>query len=72
MEVTGLDHPDEMKEEYARVCDRVLRMIARVKDGESPPAGELDEIAADVALLKTALFPPCPYDFVARLPAILN
>ena len=72
MEVTDLDHPDEMKEEYARVCERVLRMLERLGDGESPAAAELEEIAADVAMLKTALCAPCPYDFVAKLPKFLN
>jgi len=72
MEVTDLEHPDEMKEEYARVCDRVLRILERVAEGEPPAAVELEEIAADVAMLKTSLCSPCPYDFVAKLPTILN
>jgi len=72
MEVTDLDHPDEMKEEYARVCDRVLRVLERLSEGDRPAAVELEEIAADVAMLRNALCSPCPYDFVAKVPTILN
>ena len=72
MEVTDLDHPDEMKDEYARVCDRVLSVLERLTDGEEPAALELEEIAADVAMLRISLCSPCPYDFVAKLPTTLN
>ena len=72
MEITDLDHPDEMKDEYARVCDRMLRVLERITDGEIPAEVELDEITADVAMLRTALCSPCPYDFVAKLPTALN
>ena len=72
MEVTDLDHPDEMKEEYARVCDRVLRLIERLAEGGTATEDEMEEVAAEVSMLRTSLCSPYPYDFVAKLPSILN
>jgi hypothetical protein len=72
MEVTDLDHHNEMDEEYGRICDRVMRLLERLADGEMATDAELEEVAADVAMMKTSLCSPCPYDFIAKLPSNLN
>ena len=66
-------HHDGITDECASVCDRMLRLLERLADGNAPGPLEIDEIAAEVEMLRTALRPPsCAYDFIASAPRCLN
>ena len=73
MDITKDRRHDEISGEFARVCDRVMRVLDQIEEGKSPAPCELRELAAEVEALRVALSPPsCPYDFVPTVPKCLN
>lgn len=64
---------DGITDVYAGVCGRMLRLLDRMADGECPEPLEIEEISAEVEMLRAALRPPsCAYDFVPSVPKCMN
>ena len=60
MDVIDLDHAEELSEEHARVCERVMRLAERLAAGGGATRAEVEEIAAAAARLRPAVRWACP------------
>lgn len=73
MDFTNDRRLDEITYKYANVCDRMMRMLDRIAVGDAPAPSEIEELSAEVEVLRTTLRPPqCAYDFVPSVPRCLN